>query len=439
MNVVEVGGFLLLVMLLFLAGGVWIAITLAIVGWIGMALFTSQPPAIWGKNLFSAFWDSNNSWELAALPMFIWMGEILFRTKLSEEMFEGLAPWLNKVPGRLMHTTILGCGIFGSVSGSSAATCATIAKVALPELKKRGYDENLALGSLATAGTLGILIPPSITMVVYAVAADASIIRIFLAGFIPGFILMALFSGYIAWWSLRHPDRVPPPGPEMSFAEKIRKSGNLIPCTLLIVFIVWVLVAGWATATECAAYGVLGALAIAWNGKSLTWQNFKASLMGATRVSCMIMFILAGAAFLTKTMAFTGIPRELAEWVNSLGLSPLALIGLLTVVYLVLGTALDGISMIVLTAAVVLPMIQKAGFDLVWFGIFIVLLVEIAEVTPPVGFNLFVLQNMTGKDSNHIARAALPFFGCLVLCIGIITVFPVVVTWLPDVVMGKGG
>ncbi|MBL8385330.1 MAG: TRAP transporter large permease subunit [Burkholderiales bacterium] len=436
MSVVAVGTFLLLVMLLFLAGGVWIAITLAIVGWIGMALFTSQPPMIWGKNLFSAFWDSNNSWELAALPMFIWMGEILFRTRLSEQMFEGLAPWLNRVPGRLMHTTILGCGIFGSVSGSSAATCATIAKVALPELKRRGYDENLALGSLATAGTLGILIPPSITMVVYAVAADASIIRIFLAGFVPGFLLMALFSGYIGWWSLRHPDKVPPPGPDLSLREKIRRSGSLIPCTLLILFIVWVLVAGWATATECAAYGVLGALAIAWSGNSLTWANFKASLMGATRVSCMIMFILAGAAFLTKTMAFTGIPRELAEWVNSLGLSPIALIGILTVLYLLLGTALDGISMIVLTAAVVLPMIQKAGFDLVWFGIFIVLLVEIAEVTPPVGFNLFVLQNMTGRDSNTVARASIPFFACLVLCIAIITVFPQVVTWLPDAVMG---
>jgi tripartite ATP-independent transporter DctM subunit len=273
-------------------------------------------------------------------------------------------------------------------------------------------------------------------MVVYAVAADASIIRIFLAGFIPGFILMALFSGYIGWWSLRNPGKVPPPGPEMSLKEKIRKSGNLIPCTLLIIFIVWVLVAGWATATECAAYGVLGSLGIAWNSKSLNWENFKASLMGATRVSCMIMFILAGAAFLTKTMAFTGIPRELAEWVNSLGLSPLALIGVLTVIYLILGTALDGISMIVLTAAVVLPMIQKAGFDLVWFGIFIVLLVEIAEVTPPVGFNLFVLQNMTGKDSNTIARAAIPFFACLVVCIGIITIFPQVVTWLPDAVMG---
>jgi tripartite ATP-independent transporter DctM subunit len=301
---------------------------------------------------------------------------------------------------------------------------------------KRGYDERVALGSLATAGTLGILIPPSITMVVYAVAADASIIRVFLAGFIPGLLLMFLFSGYIVAWALANPQKTPPPGPPMSFMQKVRASGNLIPVTLLIVFIVWVLVRGIASATECAAYGVLGSLAIAGWNKSLTWRNFLESLLSATRVSCMIMFILAGASYLSLAMGFTGIPRALAEWVASLGLSPIALIAALTVFYIVLGMALDGISMIVLTAAVVLPMIQKAGFDLVWFGIFIVLLVEIAEVTPPVGFNLFVLQNMTGKDSNTIAKAALPFFAMLVVTIAVITVFPQVVTWLPDTVMG---
>jgi tripartite ATP-independent transporter DctM subunit len=433
MDILLVGGLLLLVMMVLLSGGVWIAMTLAICGWVGQAFFTSTQP---GKNLFSAFWESNASWELAALPLFIWMGEILFRTRLSEEMFEGLRPWLNRVPGRLMHTTILGCGIFGSVSGSSAATCATISKVALPELLRRGYDEKLALGSLATAGTLGILIPPSITMVVYAVAADASIIRIFLAGFLPGLLLMLLFSGYIMWWSARHPDRVPAADPPSSLMQKIRQSGSLIPCGALIVFICWVLITGYATATECAAYGVVGSLALAAWSRSLTWTNFCEGLMGTARTSCMIMFILAGAAFLTKTMAFTGIPRELAEWVSAMQLSPLMLIAVLTGIYLVLGTALDGISMIVLTSAVVLPMIQKAGFDLIWFGIFIVLLVEIAEVTPPVGFNLFVLQNMTGKDSSVIARAALPFFGCLVVCIALITLFPAIVTFLPDLVMG---
>ncbi|MEK8029370.1 TRAP transporter large permease subunit [Ideonella sp. DXS29W] len=433
MSTLMVGGVLLLLMMTLLSGGVWIAMTLAICGWVGQAFFTSTQP---GLNLFSAFWESNASWELAALPLFIWMGEILFRSKLSEEMFEGLSPWLSRIPGRLMHTTILGCGIFGSVSGSSAATCATISKVALPELKKRGYNEKMVLGSLATAGTLGILIPPSITMVVYAVAADASIIRVFLAGFLPGALLMALFSGYIVWWSLKHKDQMPPAEPPMSFMEKIRRSRNLIPCAALILFIVWVLLAGFATATDCAAYGVVGALVLAAWSRSLTWQSFKDGLFGAARTSCMIMFILAGAAFLTKTMAFTGIPRELAEWVDGMHLPGYALISVLVLVYLVLGTALDGISMIVLTSAVVLPMVQKAGFDLVWFGIFVVLLVEIAEVTPPVGFNLFVLQNMTGKDGNLIAKAAIPFFLCLVVCIALITAFPGIVTIVPDLVMG---
>ena len=433
MGLLEIGGLLLFLMLLMLSGGVWIAMTLAIVGWVGQAFFTNTLP---GKNLFSSFWETSASWELAALPMFIWMGEILYRTKLSEQMFDGLSPWLSKVPGRLMHTTILGCGIFGSVSGSSAATCATIAKVALPELEKRGYDRNIALGSLAAAGGLGILIPPSITMVVYAVAADASVIRLFLAGFLPGFLLMGLFSGYIIWWSLRNPDKVPPAEAPTTFMEKMRRSGSLIPCGLLIVFIVWVLVAGIATATECAAYGVLGSLAIAAAGRSLTWENFWQGLVSATRVSCMIMFILAGAAFLTKTMAFTGIPRELAEFVHAMNLSPYGLIAILVVVYLILGTALDGISMIVLTSAVVLPMIQKAGFDLVWFGIFIIMLIEIAEITPPVGFNLFVLQNMTGIDSNRIATVTLPFFGCLIVGIVLITVFPSIVTSVPNLLMG---
>jgi tripartite ATP-independent transporter DctM subunit len=428
------GAFLLIALLVLLFAGVWIAMALAIVGWIGQQFFTTTQP---GKNLFSAFWESNASWELAALPLFIWMGEILFRTRLSEDMFDGLSPWLNKVPGRLMHTTILGCGIFGSVSGSSAATCATISKVALPELMRRGYNESLALGSLATAGTLGILIPPSITMVVYAVASDVSIIRLFLAGFLPGLLLMILFSGYIAWWSYKHSDQVPPAEAPMTFIEKLYQSRRLIPCALLVIMICWVIVAGYATATESAAYGVFGSLILAMSTRSLTFRNFWEGLLATSKTSCMIMFILAGAAFLTKTMAFTGIPAALAQQVAAMQLSPLGLIAILTLVYLLLGTALDGISMIVLTSAVVLPMVQQAGFDLIWFGIFIVLLVEIAEVTPPVGFNLFVLQNMTGKDSNVIAKAALPFFGLLVLAVIIITIVPEIVMWLPDVVMGQ--
>jgi tripartite ATP-independent transporter DctM subunit len=336
-----------------------------------------------------------------------------------------------------MHVNILGCAIFGTVSGSSAATCATIAKVALPELKRRGYDEKTALGSLAAAGTLGILLPPSIIMVVYAVAAEVSIIKVFLAGFIPGFVLTALFSGYIIVWALLNPGKTPPDEMKISFKEKLYKARHLVPCLVLIVFVVWVMVIGWATATEAAAYGVLGALLIAWWSGGLDRASFWASLMGATRLSCMIMFILAGASFLSSCMAFTGIPRALAEWVASLAPHKYTLIAILAGIYILLGTALDGVSMIVLTTSIVIPMVEKAGFDLVWFGIFIVLLVEIAEVTPPVGFNLFVLQNMTGKDSNYIAKCALPFFGCLVVGIAIITVFPITVTWLPDYLMGK--
>ncbi len=433
MTPLTAGLVLFALLLVLLASGVWIAIALAAVAWVGLTFLTSTPPDV---NLFQSFWGSSASWTLAALPLFVWMGEILYRTKLSEEMFEGLAPWLGWLPGRLMHVNILGCAIFGTVSGSSTATCATIAKVALPELKRRGYDEKTALGSLAAAGTLGILLPPSIIMVVYAVAAEVSIIKVFLAGLIPGAILTLLFSGYIVAWALANPAKTPRDDFRLSFAEKIYRARHLIPCLALIVFIVWVMVIGWATATEAAAYGVLGALAIAWWSGGLDRRTFWASLMGATRLSCMIMFILGGASFLSSCMAFTGIPRALAEWVAALEPNKYMLIAILAGIYILLGTALDGVSMIVLTTSVVLPMIEKAGFDLVWFGIFIVLLVEIAELTPPLGFNIFVLQTMTGHDSNYVALASLPFFFMMVLCIALITAFPELATWLPDTLIG---
>jgi len=420
-------------LLVLLAGGVWIAISMGVVAWLGLQLFTTSPPEV---NLFQAFWGSNASWTLAALPLFVWMGEILFRTRLSDEMFEGLAPWLGWLPGRLMHVNIFGCGIFAAVSGSSSATCATIAKVALPELIRRGYDEKVCLGSLCGAGTLGLLIPPSIIMIVYAVAAEVSILKMFVAGVLPGIMLVLLFSGYIVVWALLNPAKTPQLTENYSLREKLLRSRNLIPCLVLIAFVMSVMFTGYATATEAAAFGVLGALAIAGWSSSLTRENFWASLMGATRLSCMILFILAGAAFLSSAMAFTGIPRALAEWVTSLNASPYALIGVLALIYLLLGTALDGISMIVLTTSIVLPMIEAAGFDLIWFGIFIVLLVEIAELTPPLGFNLFVLQTMSGRDSNYVALASIPFFCMMVLALVVVIAFPQIATWLPDAVIG---
>lgn len=429
MGPLAIGSLLLLVMFATLSVGAWIGFSLAITGWVGMAFFTNSSP---GLNLATAVWQSVASWELAALPLFVWMGEILFRTNLANQMFVGLAPWLRRLPGRLLHVNVLACGIFGSVSGSSAATAVTIGKMTVPELKRRGYPDNISLGSLAGSGTLGILIPPSIIMVVYAVAAEVSIIQIFLAGFLPGLLVMVLFSGYIVVWALLNPDRVPADDlGAMTFKEKLVASKELIPCMLLIAMVIWVIVAGYATATEAAAFGAVGSLVLAWWGKSLTWEHFKESLLGATRLSAMIMFILAGAAYLTLAMGFTGIPRALAEFVAYLNPSKFQLIAVLTVMYIILGTALDGVSMIVLTTTIVLPMIQKVGIDPIWFGIFIVLLVEIAEVTPPVGFVLFVLQSMSGRDSWFVAYASLPFFLMLVTAILIITIFPDIVTVLP--------
>ena len=429
MSLIGISITLVILMVTLLAGGVWIGVALLATGWAGMQFAPGGIPA--GSVLATKIWGNSASWELAALPLFIWMGEILYRTRLSEEMFRGLSPWLNWIPGRLLHVNVLACGIFGSVSGSSAATCATVAKIALPELKKRGYDDMVSLGSLAGAGTLGILIPPSITMVVYAVQANVSIIQVFLAGFLPGLLVMTLYSGYIAIWSLTHPDRSPPADPPMPFREKLRESAKLGPLMALITLVFLALLMGWATATECAAWGVLGSLAIAWWHGSLTFPAFWASVMGAMRVNCMIMLILAGASYMSTSMGYTGIPNALASWVGSLNLSPYALIAALTVMYVLLGTALDGISMIVLTTAVVIPMVKQAGFDLIWFGIFVVLIVEMAEVSPPVGFNLFVLQTMSGKDSNTVARASLPFFFLLVAAVAIITVFPDIVMVLP--------
>ena len=420
-----------LITLLFvlLGAGVWIGIGLIGVAWIGMELFTSRPV---GDAMAVTIWGSASSWTLTALPLFIWMGEILFRTRLSQDMFKGLAPWVNRLPGRLLHTNIIGCTIFAAVSGSSAATCATIGKMTLPELQRRGYPEDMTIGSLAGAGTLGLLIPPSIIMIVYGVASDTSITRLFIAGVFPGLMLAGLFMGYVIIWSLLNPSKIPPPESNLSFGRKLYESRHLIPVMLLIALVLGSIYVGIATATEAAALGVIGALALSTVQGSMDWSTFKQSLMGATRLYCMIALILAGAAFLTLAMGYIGLPRHLAEWIGALGLSPFWLLFGLMIFYIVLGCFLDGISMVVLTMGVILPTVQKAGIDPLWFGIFIVLVVEMAQITPPVGFNLFVLQGMTKRDIGYIARVAMPFFWLMMAALLLIYLFPGIVTWLPS-------
>lgn len=420
---------LVVVMFALLGAGLWVAMALLVAAWLGMEMFTGAPT---GLVLATTAWGSSNSWALAALPLFIWMGEILFRSRLSEDMFTGLAPWLNKLPGRLLHVNILGCGVFAAVSGSSAATAATIGKMSIPELGKRGYAPLMNIGTLAGSGTLGLLIPPSIILIVYGVATEQSIARLFVAGVLPGAMLVLLFMGYVIVWSLLHPDSVPPAESDMSLRERLYHSRRLIPVLLLIAGVIGSIYAGVASPTDAAAVGVALSFVLSWFNGTLSWRTFADSLMGATRTSCMIAFILAGAAFLTVAMGYTGIPRMLAEWIGSLQLSPYMLLTALTVFFIVLGCFLDGISVVVLTTAVIQPMIEQAGIDTIWFGIFLVLVVEMAQITPPVGFNLFVLQGLTGRSILYVAKAALPFFFLLLAAVVLIMVFPGIATFLPE-------
>jgi C4-dicarboxylate transporter, DctM subunit len=424
---------LIITLLVILASGVWIGLALLGVAFIAMEVFTSRSG---GDSMVLTIWGSSTSWTLTALPLFLWMGEILFRSKLTEGLFMGLAPWLNRVPGRLLHTNVIGCGIFAAVSGSSAATCATIGKITLPELKKRGYPDDISMGSLAGAGTFGLLIPPSIIMIVYAVAADVSITKLFVAGVIPGLMLMALFSTYIMVWALFNKDKIPSADAHMGFVEKLKSGKHLFPVVSLIVLVIGSIYSGVATATESAAMGVLGSLVLSQLEGSLNKESFLSGLFAACRVYCMIGLILAGAAFLTLSMGFIGIPREVAQFIGGLHLSPFMLILMLTAFFIVLGCFLDGISMVVLTMAVLLPTVQAAGFDLIWFGIFIVLVVEMAQITPPVGFNLFVMQGMTKRELPYLAKTALPFFMLLVVAVMLIYAFPEIVLIGPKMMAG---
>lgn len=432
MDLVTLSIALILLLFVILACGVWIAVGLGLIGLIAMVAKVSAPL---GPVLATSIWQSLNSWDLTALPMFIWMGEILYRTKLSEDMFEGLAPWLSRLPGRLLHVNVLGCAIFAAVSGSSAATCATIGRISMPELLKRGYDERMAIGTLAGSGTLGLLIPPSIIMIVYAAATDQSIARLFIAGVIPGLLLAGLFMSYIMVWASLNASKMPPADPPTTFANRVVATRRLIPIILLILGVIGSIYGGLASATEAAVVGVALSLLLSWWMSTLTRATFMEALMSATRTSCMICFILAGAAFLTIAMGFTGIPRALAEWISAFDLSRWQLLLALTLFYMVLGCFLDGISMVVLTTSVIMPLIEKAGFDLIWFGIYIVVVVEMAQITPPVGFNLYVLQAMTGRNLFAVGLYTLPLFCLMCVAVILLAAFPGLALWLPSTML----
>lgn len=432
----DIGLALGLIVLLFalLAGGVWVAFSLFVTGFAAMLLFSSAPV---GKVLATSVWSASAEWSLAALPLFIWMGEILFRSRLSGDLFSGLAPWLSRLPGRLLHVNILGCGLFAAVSGSSAATCATVGKVSIPELIQRGYDEKMVLGTIAGSGTLGLLIPPSIILIVYGVATEESIARLFIAGVIPGAVVIALYMTYVMVWSGLNRERLPEPEPRVGFLERLWASRRLIPVALLIAGVIGSIYSGLASPTDAAAVGVALALFLAWIHGDLNVETFLAGLIGATMTSCMIAFILAGAAFLSVSMGYAGLPRALAAWIGSFNLSPYTLIAALTAFFIILGCFLDGISIVVLTTAVILPMIETAGIDTIWFGIYLVLVVEMSQITPPVGFNLFVLQGLTGRNILQVAVAALPFFLLLIVAVALLVAVPDLALWLPRTMLQR--
>ncbi|MFT5933767.1 MAG: C4-dicarboxylate transporter DctM subunit [Hydrogenophaga sp.] len=420
---------LVIFLFVILSSGVWIGLSLLAVGMVAMQFVSSRPV---GDAMALTIWGASSSWTLTALPLFLWMGEILFRTRLSQDMFQGLAPWFNRMPGRLLHVNVIGSTIFAAVSGSSAATCATIGRISLPELRQRGYPESIAVGTLAGAATLGLLIPPSIIMIVYGVAADVSIAKLFVAGVLPGLLLATLFMGYIAIWSLFNKDKIPAADADFSLRQKLFAARHLIPVVLLIGAVLGSIYSGVATATEAAAIGVLGSFGLAAAEGSLSWKKVTEGLAAACRVYCMIGLILAGAAFLTLAMGFVGLPRHLAEFIGAMNLSPLVLVLCLTIFFLILGCFLDGISMVVLTIGVLMPTVQAAGLDLIWFGIFVVLVVEMAQITPPVGLNLFVLQGLTGHQITYLARAALPMFLLMLGAVLMLYFFPDLVLWLPS-------
>ncbi len=421
--------FFISVLLFFLGTGIWVAISMIGVSAFGMMLFTTRPV---GDAMATTIWGTSSSWTLTALPLFVWMGEILFRTKLSENLFKGLSPWMQKLPGGLIHVNVVGCALFAAISGSSAATVATVGKMSIPELRKRNYPEKILLGSLAGSGTLGLLIPPSIILIIYGVTVQESIAKLFIAGIIPGIMIALIFMSYVIIWSIINKKNMPISEETYSFIEKIKRSKQLLPVIILILSVIGSIYTGIATATEAASLGVVGALVLSYFQRSLNLNTFKDSLLGATKTSCMIAFILAGSTFLSLAMGFTGLPRNLAIWIESMELSPYVLIFVLMIFYIILGMFLDGISAVVLTMAIIEPMIRQAGFDMIWFGIFLVIVVEMAQITPPVGFNLFVLQGMANKDMGFIAKSAFPLFLLMILAVILVVVFPEIALWMPE-------
>lgn len=417
-----------LVLVVLLAGSVWVGMSLIIVAIFSFEYFTSSPSLTVLTNIL---WNSTHSSTMFALPLFVFMGEILFRSKISENLFKGLSPWVNFLPGGLLHINIVACALFAAVSGSSAATTATVGKITLPELFKRNFDRKLVIGSLAGAGTLGFLIPPSMMMLVYGIISGVSIGKLFIAGILPGILLASLLIIYNIIRCLINPSLAPKTEDKYTWDDRLKSIPQLAPVITLIIMVLGSIYTGFATPTEAAAVGVLGALIFAFMTNSMDLNIFMEAMMGSIKTSTMIMLIVCGASYFSVAIGYLGIPAQLTAMIGSLGLSKYVLIIILSIMYLFLGCLLDGFSMIVMSLPLALPLILAAGFDPLWFGIYLIIMIELAQITPPVGFNLFVINGLVEDDIFTIAKSALPAFFIILLVVVLITAFPQIVLFLP--------
>ncbi|MDE0113969.1 MAG: TRAP transporter large permease subunit [Albidovulum sp.] len=422
---------------LYLVLGVWVFAAVGLVGLTTLYFLLGFDIDRIGAVMRGTMWRSASTWELSAVPIFVLMGELMYRSDMSERLFRGLAPWVARIPGGLLHTNIAGCTIFAAVSGSTTATTATVGKITTGALAERKYDQGLSIGSLAGAGSLGLMIPPSISFIIYGVLSESSIARLFAAGVFPGLLIAGLYSGYIGCRAVLNPALAPRETDSFTMADRLSGLLDLLPVTMLVFVVLGSLYSGVATPSEAAAVGFLGAFVLVLSTGQLTLKLFVESVAGTIKITTMGISILVAANFMSSAMAYLHVPQEIAKFIVGLGLSKYSLILLVAVFYIILGLFLDGLSIMVMTLPITLPLIVAAGFDPIWFGVFIVIMIELGLVTPPIGFNLFVLQVITGRPMSFIAKAAFPFFLLLCIAAAFITAFPRIALWLPDILFNK--
>lgn len=421
-------GFAILLLVMFL--GVSVGVAIVTISVLGAAVYIGwQPVLAFGTQT----WSYLNNFVLTAIPLFILLGELLLRAGLTERMYNSLADWVRGLPGRLLHTNIVASGLFSAVSGSSVATAATIGTVALKDFSKRGYSERLVLGSVAAGATLGILIPPSINLIIYGAMTNSSIGRLFMGGIVPGLILILLFIMAIMLMALARPSVVGDSGQPDPLAMRLRKLRYLLPPVGIFVVVMSTIYMGWGTPTEAAAVGVVLALLLATANGRLNTRYLHEVFTSTVRLTAMIMFILTAALYMNFVLGFMGVPRAMTNFVADLGLSAFATILILIGFYFVLGLFMEALAMMVATIPVVFPLVVFLGIDPIWFGIFLVLMMEVALITPPMGLNLYVVQGVRGRGTiTDVFIGVLPFIGCMFALVALIIAFPGIVTWLPS-------